>query len=192
MEPLLITQTNLEITNNATSSSTKFSITGSVGVDLLVGSNGNDTLEGGLLADTLTGGTGADTFVFGSGGNVTNSTTLASGQTDISSNIDVIDAKASHGDKFDFSDFDNVVIADGAVLDSTTVHDGTANTVVLLSGAWDGTTFTAAAYGNTAADNDTLLQVSGGGNATNVNNFLVLDSGAIASITFVDEVGTLE
>ena len=89
------------------------------------------------MADTLTGGTGADTFVFGAGSTVTNATTLVSGVTNISSNIDVIDAKASHGDKFDFSGFDNVVIADGAVNDGTTVHNGTANTVTLVSGAYD-------------------------------------------------------
>ena len=134
------------------------------------------------VGDTLTGGTGADTFVFGAGSTVTNATTLASGQTDISSNIDIIDAKAAHGDKFDFSGFDNVVIADGAVEDSTTVHNAAANKVVLLSGAWNGTTFTAAAY--RAQNNDTLLQVSGGTNTTTVNNFVLLNSGAIATIFY--------
>ena len=63
----------VNITNNAATTTTKFSITGGAGNDSLQGSNaadtisggdGNDTLNGGAGADSLVGGAGADSFIF--------------------------------------------------------------------------------------------------------------------------------
>lgn len=65
----VITDSNdtITVTNNAGSSTTKFSITGGAGADTLAGSNGADTIVGGDGNDSITGGRGADALTGGSG-----------------------------------------------------------------------------------------------------------------------------
>jgi Ca2+-binding RTX toxin-like protein len=188
---------DLVIVNSAASSTTSFNITGGVGNDTLIGSDGADTLSGGALADTITGGLGgdilvggaADTFVMGAGATVTNTGAVVGGSTDIRSGLDIITTAAN--DLFNFAAFDNTTIADAATADGTTFNSGVANSVSLVSGTYDPSngTFTAGAYSGSA--NDTLLQVAGGATTTTINNFLLLDSGALATITFSSEIGTL-
>ena len=189
---------DFDVLNSANSSTTTFSITGGDGADSLGGSNGADTISGGAAVDTITGGLGGDSlvggagndvFVMGAGSTVTNAGAVTSGSTDISSGLDII--TAALGDTFNFASFDNVTIGNGAVADGTTLHNGTANQVNLVSGSYNTTSgvFTTGAY--SADNNDTLLQVAGGASTTTINNFLLLDSGAITDINFASEVGTL-
>jgi Ca2+-binding RTX toxin-like protein len=119
----------LIMTNNASSSNTKFDITGGAGNDSLIGSNGADTLTGGSGADTLTGGSGADTLTGGSGADIL---TGGSGAdifrydvlADISNaaglNVDTIkDFSHSENDKINFA-IGNTTIKGLTLLSSTT------------------------------------------------------------------------
>jgi Ca2+-binding RTX toxin-like protein len=192
---------DLIIVNSADSATTTFSITGGSGADALIGSNGADTLTGGAAADTLTGGLGGDSLVggagkdqavMGAGGTVTHTGAVVSGTTDISSGLDILTGfSTAEDDTLNFSAFENVTIADAAVSDGTTLHDGTANQVNLVSGIFNEATgvFTTGAY--SGSNNDTLLQVAGGASTTTINNFMLLNSGALATITFSSEIGTL-
>ena len=63
---------DLVVTQTGTPATTRFSLVGGGGVDILAGSAGADTFTGGIGIDRLTGGAGNDNFIFSSGLTLTN------------------------------------------------------------------------------------------------------------------------
>lgn len=159
-------------------------LTGGDGADTIYGGSGADTINSGADNDVIYGGSGADVINVGSGTDTvvfnragdTQTGVVATGFTFSGDRV----SGMGNSDKIDLSKLANLVVSDGAISVGTTFHDGTADTVKLVSGSFDATTgvFTAGAASTT--NNDYLLQYAGGTTTTTVN-----------SVMFIDVVGTL-
>ena len=108
----VITDSNDAVTvvNSAASSTTKFSIVGGAGSDVLAGSSAADTISGGSGADSITGNAGADSLTGGSGADVFNYVLTDSTQA----GADVISDFASGTDKIKIT---AATVASGATVD---------------------------------------------------------------------------
>jgi len=126
----VVTDSNDAITvnNNAATTTTRFSITGGAGADVLAGSGANDTISGGGGADSITGGAGVDSLTGGAGNDAfvfvtTDSTNAAT---------DVISDFTSGSDRIQIT---AATVASGATVDYS--YKGAAATnadaIVLLS-----------------------------------------------------------
>ncbi len=144
-----------------TTSNKANTLSGTAFADAITAGAGADTIDGNAGADIISGGAGADTFVYNTADSVASSAqvfagaNLAAGDTiTFGSGVDVINdfTAGVAGDLFDG--------ANAAAIPTTGIGVAVAaggmitNTTYFVSGAWDGTTFTAAADGTGA---DTLI-----------------------------------
>jgi len=164
-------------------------LTGTDNADNMFGGSLADTLTAGLANDTVQGNGGGDQIFLGTGsdtvtyagnldtrtGAFTNGTAVGAA-TDIVSNFHV-GSGPFLGDTVDLSAVANLALPDGFnVVSGTTYHPGTADTVVLVEGTYNaGTgTFTAGPGG---ANDDYMLQYSGGATTTTINSLVLVDVG---------------
>jgi len=162
---------------------------------------GADTMSGGLGNDTILGGSGADDITVGTGGATASGadTVRYFGDSDTQVGVvatgftftgDIIRGLGST-DVIDLSVVANIVVADATYTNGTTFAAASANSVVVVTGAFVEATgvFTAGAASTT--NNDYLLQWNGGATTTTVNSIMLADIVGTVSITAANELLTI-